>query len=35
MFNVMARSAPGLSANDSRGGGVDAACYKAFEYHHL
>ncbi|KAK8010065.1 hypothetical protein PG990_009030 [Apiospora arundinis] len=34
-FNVMARSAPGLSANDIRDGDVDAACYKAFEYHHL
>ncbi|KAK8081152.1 Pyridine nucleotide-disulfide oxidoreductase- FAD/NAD(P)-binding domain protein [Apiospora hydei] len=34
-FNVMARSAAGLTANDIRDGDVDAACYKAFEYHHL
>ncbi|KAK8033872.1 ef-hand 2 [Apiospora marii] len=34
-FNHMARSAPGLTANDIRDGDVDAACYKAFEYHHL
>ena len=34
-FNKLARLSEGLSANDIREGDVDAAVYKAFEYHHL
>lgn len=34
-FNAMAHAAPGLSTNDIRDGDLDAAVYKAFEYHHL
>jgi NADH dehydrogenase len=34
-FNKMARAAPGLTLNDVRDGDLDAAVYKAFEYHHL
>jgi NADH dehydrogenase len=34
-FNKMARMSEGLSANEIRDGDLDAALYKAFEYHHL
>ncbi|KAH7035662.1 uncharacterized protein B0I36DRAFT_318823 [Microdochium trichocladiopsis] len=34
-FNAMAHAAPGLHTNDIRDGDLDAAVYKAFEYHHL
>lgn len=34
-FNKLARAAPGLKANDIMEGDLDAAVYKAFEYHHL
>jgi NADH:ubiquinone reductase (H+-translocating) len=34
-FNKMARLAEGMSANEIRDGDLDAAVYKAFEYHHL
>lgn len=34
-FNKMARLAEGLDANDIRDGDLDAAVFKAFEYHHL
>lgn len=34
-FNKLARAAPGLRANDIVEGDLDAAVYKAFEYHHL
>lgn len=34
-FNKLARAAPGLELNDMRDGDLDAAVYKAFEYHHL
>lgn len=34
-FNKMAQIAEGLHANDIRDGDLDAATYKAFEYHHL
>ncbi|CAH0058602.1 unnamed protein product [Clonostachys solani] len=34
-FNKMARLSQGLLANDVKDGDLDAAAYKAFEYHHL
>ncbi|RKU46870.1 hypothetical protein DL546_008981 [Coniochaeta pulveracea] len=34
-FNKLARAAPGLRANEIVEGDLDAAVYKAFEYHHL
>ena len=34
-FNKMARLSEGLFANEVRDGDLDAAVYKAFEYHHL
>ncbi|KHN99310.1 Pyridine nucleotide-disulfide oxidoreductase, FAD/NAD(P)-binding domain protein [Metarhizium album ARSEF 1941] len=34
-FNKLAHLSEGLSANDIRDGDLDAAAYKAFEYHHL
>ncbi|KAJ4323082.1 hypothetical protein N0V84_004482 [Fusarium piperis] len=34
-FNRMARMTEGLRANEIREGDVDAAVFKAFEYHHL
>ncbi|KAI9745599.1 MAG: hypothetical protein M1818_001133 [Claussenomyces sp. TS43310] len=34
-FNKLARATPGLQANDVKDGDLDAAIYKAFEYHHL
>ncbi|EPE10742.1 mitochondrial nadh dehydrogenase [Ophiostoma piceae UAMH 11346] len=34
-LNKMARAAAGLHANDIQDGDLDAAVYKAFEYHHL
>ncbi|KAF4507013.1 hypothetical protein G6O67_005690 [Ophiocordyceps sinensis] len=34
-FNKLARLSEGLNVNDIRDGDVDAAVYKAFEYHHL
>ena len=34
-FNRMSRMASGMSLNDIRDGDLDAAVYKAFEYHHL
>lgn len=34
-FNKLARMSPGLALNDIREGDVDAAAFKAFEYHHL
>lgn len=34
-FNRMARLSDSLSANEIRDGDLDAAVYKAFEYHHL
>ncbi|CAK7198135.1 hypothetical protein SEUCBS139899_000793 [Sporothrix eucalyptigena] len=34
-FNKMSRASPGLHANDIIDGDLDAAVYKAFEYHHL
>ncbi|KAH8895734.1 nucleotide-binding domain-containing protein [Thozetella sp. PMI_491] len=34
-FNKLARAAQGLQANQIQDGDVDAAVYKAFEYHHL
>lgn len=34
-FNKLARAAPGLKANEITEGDLDAAVYKAFEYHHL
>ncbi|KAK3182106.1 hypothetical protein K4F52_006671 [Lecanicillium sp. MT-2017a] len=34
-FNKLARISDGLLANDIRDGDVDAAAFKAFEYHHL
>jgi NADH dehydrogenase len=34
-FNKLARLSEGLAVNDIRDGDVDAAAFKAFEYHHL
>lgn len=34
-LNKAARASPGLHANDIQDGDLDAAVYKAFEYHHL
>jgi NADH dehydrogenase len=34
-FNKLARAAPGLRANDIMDGDLDAAVYRAFEYHHM
>ncbi|OIW32066.1 hypothetical protein CONLIGDRAFT_251268 [Coniochaeta ligniaria NRRL 30616] len=34
-FNKLSRMAPGLRANEIVEGDLDAAVYKAFEYHHL
>lgn len=34
-FNSLAHAAAGLHQNDIRDGDLDAAVYKAFEYHHL
>ncbi|KAB5532662.1 hypothetical protein GE09DRAFT_1145411 [Coniochaeta sp. 2T2.1] len=34
-FNKLARMAPGLRANEIMEGDLDAAVYRAFEYHHL
>lgn len=34
-FNKLARMAPGLRANEIVEGDLDAAVYRAFEYHHL
>lgn len=34
-FNKLAHLSEGLSLNDIRDGDLDAAAYKAFEYHHL
>ena len=34
-FNKLAQAAPGMHANEMDYGDLDAAAYKAFEYHHL